>query len=93
GEARDFHALTAAGYALALESEGEAEVNYGVIAYLRMSGKIPSVESKYFVVGDELRREFLEIRDEAFRVLETGKDPGKPDRCPAYCPYYSVCNP
>ncbi|MDP7982893.1 MAG: type I-A CRISPR-associated protein Cas4/Csa1, partial [Conexivisphaerales archaeon] len=43
GEARDFHALTAAGYALALESEGEAEVNYGVIAYLRMSGKVPSV--------------------------------------------------
>jgi CRISPR-associated protein Csa1 len=93
GEVRDFHSLTAAGYALALESEGQAAVDYGVITYMRMSGKVPSVDSKYFVIGDEIRREFLEIRDEAFRVLETGKDPGKPDRCPTYCPYYSVCNP
>ncbi|MGC8636327.1 MAG: type I-A CRISPR-associated protein Cas4/Csa1 [Thermoprotei archaeon] len=93
GEEREFHPLTAAGYALALESEGQAEVNYGIITYLRMQGKTPSVSSKYFVVGDEIRREFLEIRDEALEVVRTGKDPGKPDNCPAYCPYYSICNP
>ncbi|WP_449462187.1 type I-A CRISPR-associated protein Cas4/Csa1 [Tardisphaera miroshnichenkoae] len=93
GEERDFHPLTAAGYALALESEGNAEVNYGIITYLKMQGKTPSVSSKYFVIGDEMRREFLEIRDEALEVVRTGRDPGKPDRCPTYCPYYSICNP
>ncbi len=92
GEERDFHPLTAAGYALALESEGQVEVNYGMITYLRMQGKVPAITSKYFVVGDEIRREFLEIRDEAAEIVRTGKDPGKPDRCPSYCPYYEVCN-
>jgi len=94
GEARDFHPLTAAGYALALESEGQTAIDYGVITYLKMEGRrVPTVENRYFVVGDEVRREFLEVRDEAISVLETGKDPGKPDRCPSYCPYYAVCNP
>jgi hypothetical protein len=39
----------------------------------------------------EVRREFLEVRDEAYSLLSLGRDPGKPGKCPDYCPYLTVC--
>lgn len=91
GEVRKFHPYTAAGYALAVEAEEGVEVNYGFVIYLRMEGKVPRIRFRYFLVGDELRREFLEIRDEAYEIASSGRDPGMPARCPEYCPYYPVC--
>lgn len=91
GEIRKFHPYTAAGYALAVEAEEGVEVNYGFIIYLRMEGKVPRIRFRYFLVGDELRREFLEIRDEAYEIVSSGRDPGMPAKCPEYCPYYPVC--
>lgn len=91
GEVRDFHPLTIAGYALALEAEENIPVDYGMIIYLKVTGRAPVFRLKCFVVGDELRREFLELRDEAYELLTLGRDPGKPSRCPGYCPYYKVC--
>ena len=91
GEVRKFHPYTAAGYALAVEAEEGVEVNYGFIIYLRMEGRVPRIRYRYFLVGDELRREFLDIRDEAYEIVSSGKDPGMPARCPDYCPYYPVC--
>jgi len=91
GEVRDFHPLTIAGYALALEAEENIPVDYGMIIYVKIFGRTPVFRLKCFVVGDELRREFLELRDEAYELLTLGKDPGKPSRCPSYCPYYKVC--
>ena len=91
GEVRSFHPLTAAGYALALEAEENIPVNYGLIIYVHVMDGVPRFRLKCFTVSDELRREFLELRDEAYELLVLGKDPGKPPRCPSYCPYYKVC--
>ncbi len=93
GEVRKFHPYTAAGYALAIEAEENVPVDFGFIIYLRFEedSEVPSFRLRYFVVGDELRREFLEIRDEAYEIVASGRDPGKPPRCPDYCPYYPVC--
>jgi len=44
------------------------------------------------VVGDELRREFIEVRDEIAELVDSGIDPGKPNQCPKFCSYYGVCN-
>ena len=93
GKIRDFHPYAATGYALALEAEESIPVNFGFIIYVHIgpSKLVPSFRLKYFVISDELRREFLEIRDEAYEIVSACRDPGKPLKCPHYCPYYSVC--
>ena len=91
GSLREFHPYAPTGYALAIESEEEVAVNYGIIIYVRLDDGKVRLRLKHFLIGDELRRQFLDIRDEAFEIVMNGVDPGKPDRCPLYCPYYEVC--
>ena len=45
-----------------------------------------------YFIGDPLRREFIEIRDEVFDIINTGEDPGTPPQCPEYCIYIEVCS-
>jgi len=92
GEIRDFHKYTLAGYALAIESDLEIPIDYGIITYLSVDEGIVKIKNMVYFIGDELRREFLEIRDEAFNIIHSNMDPGKPSSCPSYCIYYSVCN-
>jgi len=93
GEVREFHPYAATGYALAMEAEEGIPVDFGFVIYVQIepSRLVPSFRLRYFVIGDELRREFLELRDEAYEVVSVGRDPGKPPKCPDYCPYYIVC--
>jgi CRISPR-associated protein Csa1 len=93
GEIRDFHPYAPTGYALAIEADEETAVNFGMIIYVKLSHHrpVPTIQTKTFLIGDELRREFLEIRDEAFEIVGNARDPGKPDVCPDFCPYYPVC--
>jgi len=93
GEVREFHHYAATGYALAIEAEEGTPVDFGFVIYVRIEPPrfIPSFRLRYFVISDELRREFLELRDEAYEVVSVGRDPGKPSKCPEYCPYYVVC--
>ena len=91
GDVRSFHKYSLAGYALALEADAEIPIDYGVVSYISVRGKHVKTRSKTYFLGDELRREFLEIRDEAFNLIHNGKDPGKPPRCPESCIYYDVC--
>ncbi|MBS7612288.1 type I-A CRISPR-associated protein Cas4/Csa1 [Candidatus Bathyarchaeota archaeon] len=93
GEVREFHPYAATGYALAMEAEEGVPVDFGFVIYVQvnLSKMVPSFKLRYFVIGDELRREFLELRDEAFEVVSLGRDPGRPSKCPSYCPYYAVC--
>lgn len=93
GDIREFHPYAATGYALAIEAEENIPIDFGFIIYVQIETTrlVPSFRMKYFVISDELRREFLEIRDEAYEIVSIGRDPGKPIKCPDYCPYYSVC--
>lgn len=94
GEVREFHPYAATGYALAMEAEENIPIDFGFVVYVQIEPKrrVPSFRLRYFVIGDELRREFLEIRDEAYEVVSVGKDPGKPAKCPDYCPYKPICD-
>jgi len=94
GEMRPFHKYALTGYALALEADEEVEVNYGFTIYLRVEPDKPhiKVRVKSVLIDDAVRKEFLDIRDEALRIVDTGADPGMPPRCPFYCPYYPVCH-
>ena len=93
GEVREFHPYAATGYALAMEAEEGVPVDFGFVIYVRVEPPrlVPTFRLRYFVIGDELRREFLELRDEAYTVVSVGRDPGRPPKCPDYCPYYPVC--
>lgn len=92
GDVRPFHKYTLVGYALAMESDLEIPIDYGIVSYLSSDGEMIKVKNVTYFIGDELRREFIEIRDEAFNVIHRGVDPGKPPRCPNYCIYYDICN-
>ena len=94
GEMRPFHKYALAGYALALEADEEIEVNYGFVIYLGVEPDKPHIKIriKSVLINDEVRREFLDIRDEALRIVDAGLDPGMPPRCPSYCPFFSVCH-
>ncbi|MEM4727694.1 MAG: type I-A CRISPR-associated protein Cas4/Csa1 [Candidatus Bathyarchaeia archaeon] len=93
GEIRSFHKYALTGYTLALEADEEVAVNFGLTIYIKMKKDrpVPMVDTRYFVISDELRREFLDIRDSAFEIIQNEKDPGKPSSCPSYCPYIEIC--
>lgn len=92
GDERDFHRLTVTGYSLALESDKKIPVDIGLIIYLSVEKEHVKYRIKSFFIGDEIRQEFIEVRDEAAKVVYKGRDPGKPPKCPEYCIYYAYCN-
>ncbi len=91
GDIRDFHKYAVTGYALAIESDLDIPIDYGIVSYIHVKDDYVKIRNKIYFIGDELRREFLEIRDEAFNIIHRGLDPGKPSSCPEYCVYYGVC--
>jgi|Deesub1362A_J573_1020465.scaffolds.fasta_scaffold00335_37 CRISPR-associated protein Csa1 len=91
GSKRDFHKYILAGYALAIEADKEFPVDYGVVIYISIKNGMVKVDKDMFFIGDELREEFLQMRDEAFEIVESGRDPGIHINCPEYCIYYHTC--
>ena len=91
GYGRREHMLALAGYALAIEADDETDVNYGFLVYIRVDKNV-HFRHVGLVVGDELRREFIEVRDEIAELVESGIDPRKSNQCPKFCSYYGVCN-
>ena len=92
GDKRPFHKYSVTGYALALEADKEIPIDYGLIIYLSVEDDLVKIDKEMYYIGDELRDEFIQIRDEVFEVIESGRDPGIPVDCPSYCVYYNVCH-
>ena len=94
GQADWRHYVGLAGYALALEAAFEAPYDYGVV--VRVTGvpdSKPRITLEPVYIGEELRRRFLENRDDAIDVILSRIDPGVPSSCNTSCPFYSVCHP
>lgn len=73
-----FHLHTCAGYALAYESQfGQGnEVNYGIVYFFGTHSRtLNSAQSYVFLLDDRLRQEFLDMRDEAYKVLQSPSPP------------------
>ncbi|MBE8540198.1 type I-A CRISPR-associated protein Cas4/Csa1 [Geoglobus acetivorans] len=85
------HRLALAGYAIAIEADDETDINFGCLIYIRLGDHLHFTQEE-FVITDELRREFLEIRDEIAEMIDSAVDPGKPERCHRACAYFGVCN-
>jgi CRISPR-associated protein Csa1 len=91
GDRRDFHRLGLAGYALALEADSGIPADIGILAYLKVNGR-PQVSYDIFELSDELRMEFLSLRDEATSIVSNEEDPGMPPECSELCPFHGVCH-
>jgi len=81
---RDFHPLTLAGYALVLEAVYEFPVDVGVTVYANMEDRL-HIEREFTTLGDELRMEFVEVRDEKQRTVADELDPGPCEGCEEWC--------
>lgn len=83
-EKRDFHPLTLAGYALVLEAVYEFPVDVGVTVYANIQDRL-HIQREFTTLGDELRMEFIEIRDEKQRIVADELDPGPCEGCEEWC--------
>lgn len=85
-EKRDFHPLTLAGYALVLEAVYEFPVDVGITVYAAFDelGRL-RIEREFTTLGDELRMEFVEVRDEKQRMVADELDPGPCEGCEEWC--------
>ncbi len=82
---RPFHPLTLAGYALVLEAVYEFPVDVGVTIYASFKSGRLGIEREFAVLGDELRMEFVEVRDEKQRMVADELDPGPCEGCEEWC--------
>ncbi len=92
GPKRDFHRLSATGYALVYESLYEVPINIGCTVYLSFpkNHPTPHIERDFFIISDEVRQWFIEERDEKQDMIFYEKDPGI-CQTPGNCRYREHC--
>ncbi|MEM0505735.1 MAG: type I-A CRISPR-associated protein Cas4/Csa1 [Thermosphaera sp.] len=90
GQPRDFHKLTIAGYALALEAYTETPHDYGILIYVSNTSGLKTTLKPVYISND-LRRWFIEERDEIIDMLLEDREPPRDVKCPESCPLATVC--
>ncbi len=85
-----------AGYAIAIESDYEIPIDFGIVSkiwFIKIKeGKyVPRFNIIPVYLSNELRYRFLSLRDEAYDIIYSEKDPGKSKYCSETCPYYHIC--
>jgi len=92
GVERDFHKTSLAGYALAIESNIEIPIDYGILIYVNgFPNNDPEIKFDVIYISPDLRKEFIDARDEVIDMILGGKDPGFSKECPDYCPFKTFC--
>jgi len=84
--------VSLAGYALAIESQFEAPVDFGILIHVNIDDNGNTViYEKIIPISDELRLEFIHERDKKAEIIEKNLDPGLPSKCNIWCPYLHYC--
>ena len=91
GRPLEFHKVALAGYALALEADLEVPFDYGILVYVKNYNGHASFEWDPIYVSPELRKAFIDARDEVIDMLISGREPPKALNCPSSCPFRGVC--
>lgn len=89
---REEDQLVATGLALALEAAQDWPVDMGCVVRGDFVDGHPVVRRDLFVIDDELRQQFIELRNEKARLAQEEIDPGLPGECPADCPFWQSCH-
>jgi CRISPR-associated protein Csa1 len=88
-----FHRIATTGYAMVIESIHEYPVDIGCIVYCWLrDGLPPPITYDIHTIDEPLRQEFLEMRDEAMKLIFDQRDPGLPTKCYDDCPYWDECH-
>lgn len=84
-----------AGYALAYEAQHTYPVNYGVLLHVDFDWSNANYKTypRLTAITDELRQGFIEMRDQAQKIIAEKIDPKLPQKCNPRCPYLKHCNP
>ncbi len=92
GKEEEFHKVALAGYAIALESQTNIPTDYGILIYVRLNSEpYPKIDIKPVLIDEELRREFIDLRDQALSIILNEKDPGIAYECYPQCPFKEYC--
>lgn len=90
GRRSDNHELSVTAYAMALEASLEVPVDYGLLVYISWNGGT-QIDVRGVYIGPDLRRAFIDSRDEVIDMILSGREPPKAVECPNTCPYLEVC--
>lgn len=92
GPRKDFHRLSATGYALVYESLYEVPINIGCTVYLSFpkNHPTPHIDRDLFIISDEIRQWFVEERDGKQDMIFYERDPGRCET-PGSCRYKEHC--
>lgn len=91
GRKRDFHRLSATGYALIMESLWDFPVDVGCTVYVDARGEVPTITRDLYAIDDELRQWFIDERDDKMRIVYEQMDPGVAEDCYEYCGFLGEC--
>ncbi len=92
GRRYEVHDIALTAYALALEANNEVPINYGFLVYIQPNGRT-RISVKPIYIGPDLRRDFIDFRDEVIDLILSEKEPPKATSCPQTCPYRKYCYP
>jgi len=92
GPPNEWHRTALAGYALAMESQWETPIDFGVLIYVDPHGDDIYLHENIVPISDQLRLDFIHERDRRIKIIEDGIDPGMPDKCNTWCPYLFHCD-
>ena len=84
------HELALAGYALAIEANTEVPIDYGFLIYIVPNGNI-RIDIKPVYIGPDIRRDFIDARDEVIDMILSEKEPPRSLTCPHTCPFKHAC--
>jgi len=97
----EFHPLTCAGYSLAYENEKKKDINWGIIYFFPTRNPcayvkpITFAQIYLFPIDDDLRRWFLDFRNQDYGIISKDKPPEFPEKVKRthcnYCPFNEQC--
>lgn len=87
-----WHRLYTTGYALVLESIYEIPIDIGCTVYISWRGSSPYIKRDLFFINEDLRRWWIEERDQKMETVVQKRDPGTPNLCPEDCIYWDHCH-
>lgn len=85
------HKLMVTAYAMALEANLEVPIDYGIIIYVNGVNDSLNIKSEPIYVTSELRKDFIDSRDEVVDMLLSDREPPKAQACIPSCPYRNQC--
>lgn len=91
GKPHEIHKIALTGYAMALESNTELPIDYGVLIYINNVGKSPRITFEPIYISSDLRKDFLDHRDDTIDMIISEREPRPSPPCPDTCPFKNVC--